>query len=101
MAVENNPYTPELIRNGTVFGLVECIAEYADIDNYIRYLVEEAQTDNAALELLAELLPETNPVLGYSLTTTQAVTLVQGGVKVNALPEYAEFTINHRIAEHR
>ncbi|WFD41773.1 Gly-Xaa carboxypeptidase [Malassezia psittaci] len=32
------------------------------------------------------------------LKTTQAVDLIQGGVKVNALPESAKATVNHRIA---
>ncbi|KAK7466413.1 hypothetical protein VKT23_005135 [Stygiomarasmius scandens] len=34
------------------------------------------------------------------LRTTQAIDLVEGGVKVNALPEKASVVINHRIAEH-
>ncbi|KAJ2977815.1 hypothetical protein NUW54_g11373 [Trametes sanguinea] len=34
------------------------------------------------------------------LRTTQAVDLVQGGVKVNALPEKVSAVVNHRIAEH-
>ena len=63
--------------------------------------MKEAQTDDYALDLLAELLPAQDPTFGPLLTTTQAVTLAHGGVKVNALPEYAEATINHRIAEHR
>ncbi|ORY46626.1 Zn-dependent exopeptidase [Rhizoclosmatium globosum] len=32
------------------------------------------------------------------LTTTQAVDIIQGGLKVNALPEKVSITINHRIA---
>jgi len=33
--------------------------------------------------------------------TTQAIDMVQGGVKVNALPEQAWALVNHRIAVDR
>lgn len=35
------------------------------------------------------------------MRTTQAVDIVRGGVKVNALPERASVVVNHRIGEHR
>ncbi|EEB86907.1 hypothetical protein MPER_15977, partial [Moniliophthora perniciosa FA553] len=41
------------------------------------------------------------PFFDVLLKTTQAVDIIQGGVKVNALPELASVIINHRIAEHR
>lgn len=37
---------------------------------------------------------------GVLLKTTQAVDLINGGVKINALPEVAAAVVNHRIAEH-
>jgi Gly-Xaa carboxypeptidase len=33
--------------------------------------------------------------------TTQAIDLVSGGVKINALPEQARAVVNHRIATDR
>ena len=35
------------------------------------------------------------------LSTTQAVDLIEGGVKVNALPERTSAVVNHRIAAER
>lgn len=40
-------------------------------------------------------------VYGATLRTTQAIDLVWGGVKVNALPERATGVVDHRIAEFR
>lgn len=38
---------------------------------------------------------------GATLRTSQAIDLVWGGVKVNALPERATGVVDHRIAEFR
>ena len=81
--------------------LLECVAEYGAIPDSVRYLIQDAQTDDHALKELANLLPGLDPVFEALLSTTQAVTLVNGGVKVNALLEVAEAVINHRIAEDR
>ena len=67
----------------------------------LRELTRKAVTDDAAKEALQGELLALDPLYGAMLRTTQAVDLVEGGVKVNALPELASAVINHRIAEHR
>ena len=54
----------------------------------------------ATLEELKDALIEAYPEYNAILRTTQAVDLVSGGVKVNALPEVAAAVVNHRIAQH-
>ena len=49
------------------------------------------------LRLLENMLFK-NPVYKSFVGTTQAIDLIQGGVKVNALPESAWAIINHRIS---
>ena len=56
---------------------------------------------DAALEALQQAIVARDPGAAASLGTTQAVDLISGGVKVNALPEKAHVVVNHRIAEHR
>ena len=46
----------------------------------------------------ARLLRVLNPAVLSLLKTTQAVDIIRGGVKVNALPESASAVVNHRIA---
>lgn len=66
----------------------------------VRELVRQALTDDAALaRLTARLVRE--PGFAAVMGTTQAVDVVRGGVKINALPEQVEAIVNHRIAEHR
>lgn len=45
----------------------------------------------------ADVLAQLDETQLFSFTTTQAVDLISGGVKVNALPEQANVVINHRI----
>lgn len=67
----------------------------------LRKLIGQAAEDDNALETLKSTLLQSNPQNAATIRTTQAVDLVQGGVKANALPETASAVINHRIAEHR
>lgn len=67
----------------------------------LRELARKAATDDAALKVLQGRLLASDPLYKAMLETTQAVDLVEGGVKVNALPERASAVVNHRIAEHR
>ena len=102
VAIESNPHTPRLSRNGTVFLMLECIAEHnLHVPEALKDLLEKAREDDDALDQLTELLLSLHPLFGAFLSTTQAVTLIDGGVKVNALPERAEAVVNHRIAEQR
>ncbi|OBZ74255.1 Carboxypeptidase S [Grifola frondosa] len=101
VAIEANPHVPELARSGTAFAMTQCTASYApEYPNYLRQLAQEAVHNDAALERLKEGLLASYPLYTAILSTTQAVDLIQGGVKVNALPERVSAVVNHRIAEH-
>jgi len=101
VAIEDNPHIPALLRSGTPFVSLQCVAEYGpNMPPEFRKLAKEAITDDEALVKLKEaflgFMDEAEP----TLSTTQAVDIVSGGVKVNALPEKATAIVNHRIAEH-
>ena len=102
VAVEAHPHLSILSRTGTVFEVLECAAAYGpNVPFGLESLVKKAKKDDQALEELTALLPSFFPQFGNGIRTTQAVDLVHGGVKVNALPELAEAIVNHRIAEQR
>ncbi|KAJ7309411.1 hypothetical protein DFH08DRAFT_974663 [Mycena albidolilacea] len=79
-----NPFSPFVI----------CLGKYGTIDEDLKQALLNERTWPAAAEMLAEQSP------GYAarLTTTQAVDIVRGGVKVDALPEEAHAIVNHRVA---
>ncbi|KAI6000975.1 hypothetical protein F5J12DRAFT_906522 [Pisolithus orientalis] len=100
-AIEANPHTPELLRNGTPFSAVQCLANYLpSFPEDLRSLAREAVSNDWALARLKDALFKLSPVIRALMATTQAVDVIEGGVKVNALPERASAIVNHRIAEH-
>ncbi|KAI6120771.1 hypothetical protein EDD16DRAFT_1558890 [Pisolithus croceorrhizus] len=100
-AIEASPLTPELHRNGTIFSTIQCLADYSPLfPEDLRTLSHEAVNDDSALARLRDALSKSSPATKAILTTTQAVDLIEGGVKVNALPERASAVVNNRIAEH-
>ena len=104
--LESNPYPLDLTRTSTAFQQVKCEAIHGpSFPPLIRNLVERAEYDDIALDDLAHALVGLDGmqgrVYGALIATTQAVDLVSGGIKVNALPERSEVVVNHRIAQER
>ncbi|VDC06086.1 unnamed protein product [Peniophora sp. CBMAI 1063] len=99
--LEANPLPAVLTRDGTYFKTIQCQAAYdpATPEN-IRQLVAKATYDDDALaELQAELMKADERTFRAFTGTTQAIDLIGGGVKVNALPEHVWAVADHRIAE--
>ncbi|KZT53554.1 carboxypeptidase S [Calocera cornea HHB12733] len=105
-AVEANPIPPRLTRANPFYSTLVCIAEYSpDVPKKARSLIKRSQKSDKALAKLGEWALESLPAgvavlpIGPSLmSTTQAVDLIQGGVKVNALPEQSWAVVNHRVS---
>ncbi|KAI0693188.1 carboxypeptidase S [Cerioporus squamosus] len=102
VAIEENPHEPALVRGGSPYNYTMCAAVYGpEYPSHVRKLALQAgYGDDGALSDLRDALLNTFPTFEAILRTTQAVDLVQGGVKVNALPEKVSAVVNHRIAEH-
>lgn len=100
--LEAHPYEPVLTRTSSAYNATQCIAAYApQYPEELRELARKAVHSDAALERLRDTLLQLFPEYEALLHTTQAVDLIQGGMKVNALPERAAAIINHRISDDR
>ena len=64
----------------------------------LRKSIQKALTSKKAAKSVAELLSKEDIYKRYLMQTSQAVDLVSGGVKINALPEKVYAVVNHRIA---
>jgi len=96
--LEQNPFPHKLTRTTPLFATLQCIGEHAPgIPNSLRDIIRRSTVSDAALQQLQKFI-ENDPLLWSLITTTQAIDLVGGGVKVNALPERAWAVINHRIS---
>ncbi|KAJ6571304.1 hypothetical protein B0H19DRAFT_1129688 [Mycena capillaripes] len=96
--IENHPSAVELSRDSIPYALVQCEAEHgAEIPKALKNLIRRSAHSARALRELKDLLALDN-VFRSLISTTQAVDIVQGGVKSNALPEQAYAVVNHRIS---
>ncbi|KZT65806.1 carboxypeptidase S [Daedalea quercina L-15889] len=96
--IEANPHVPHLNRTSTYYTQLHCQAEHDPLfpPNLKRLVKNSLHCDKALAKLEKELL-KSNPMFGPLSGTTQAVDIIHGGVKSNALPENAYFIMNHRI----
>ncbi|KAH8928232.1 carboxypeptidase S [Atractiella rhizophila] len=97
--LEANPHIPDLIPTNPYYTMLKCGAEHSpDFPLKLKSLVKMAETCPQARKQLEQEIVKTQPRATEMLfTTSQAVDIVGGGVKVNALPELTFVVVNHRI----
>ncbi|SGZ31431.1 BQ5605_C044g12172 [Microbotryum silenes-dioicae] len=93
VALEDHPDPPSMDKGHPMLSYLQCAADHGNMSNTLKKRVRDPTKWNA----LSEDLSQSSEVLRAFLSTTQAIDLVDGGVKVNALPEYTHATINYRI----
>ena len=105
-AIEDHPYEPWFAEENPFLGSLQCGAAHADeFPHKLKKLLPKAgrsagghkggkkkKKDKLALEAA-----KMGPAIKYLFTTSSAVDIVAGGVKVNALPERVHAVVNHRI----
>jgi Gly-Xaa carboxypeptidase len=98
MAIENNPFSGKVTSKNPMFAYLECAAVHAPESSFTmairNKLSKVAQGDGKAQQELAQDLDN----MRYYFRTSQSVAKVNGGVKVNAIPELASAMVNLRLA---
>ncbi|KAG5647466.1 hypothetical protein DXG03_009397 [Asterophora parasitica] len=95
---EAHPFKLELSRRDPFYSTLQCVAEHGkDLPESLRKTIKRSWSSNKALLTLEKEISK-NPVYKALVETTQAIDIVQGGVKANALPEQAWALINHRVS---
>ncbi|KLO11595.1 carboxypeptidase S [Schizopora paradoxa] len=96
--LEQNPFPYSLTRATPLYSTLQCVAEHSpELDSSLREVIKKSISSDRALKQLQDFVAD-DPLMRSLITTTQAIDLIGGGVKVNALPEQAWAVINHRIA---
>ncbi|KAK7687700.1 hypothetical protein QCA50_008916 [Cerrena zonata] len=99
--LEANPHEPHLYRDEPYFTALQCQAILnSELDDDLRGLIKKSRSSDKALFDLEKKLFATDVLADALSKNTQAVDLIGGGVKSNALPENAYAVVNHRIAQH-
>ena len=98
---EENPNEAKLSRGTPMYWKSQCLAAYApDLPKKLRKALKKSVKSDKALKAAQEELFKSKPFHAL-VGTTQAIDLINGGVKTNALPELAWAVVNHRIATDR
>ncbi|KAL4933110.1 M20 family metallopeptidase [Aspergillus undulatus] len=97
VALEASPYEPVIVPDSPIHKRLVCQARYSpDTQPEIEKLLK-----NNDFERLAVEFANTNPLNRFVVQTSQAVDLINGGVKINAMPEKVNLAVNHRVAHHQ
>ncbi|KAI0793902.1 carboxypeptidase S [Fomes fomentarius] len=95
---EEHPYETRLSRGTPTYWKAQCLAAHApDLPHRLRKALKKSVKSDRALKQAQEELFK-DKVFHALVSTTQAIDLINGGVKTNALPEQAWAVVNHRIA---
>lgn len=95
--LEDNPFKPSIDNGNPTLSLFQCLAEHAEhMNKELRRIVLDI--DGVGHRKLFLKLLQRKPELLYTIRTTQALDVIRGGVKINALPEMVSLSINHRLA---
>ncbi|CAM1511815.1 Fc.00g093280.m01.CDS01 [Cosmosporella sp. VM-42] len=93
-ALESHPYDPQLIRGSPVYNYLVCQARYSP--RYVPRIAQMLRRND--IDGLTRELARTSPTSRYLIQTSQAVDIIEGGRKINALPESVTLGVNYRIA---
>lgn len=96
--IENHPFSGRVTKENPMFNYLECAAVHAPESSYPsearKILHKVAQGDINAEKQLAQQLDH----MRYYFRTSQSVGKINGGVKINAIPEAVTTYVNLRLA---
>ncbi|ODO07743.1 hypothetical protein I350_03319 [Cryptococcus amylolentus CBS 6273] len=108
--LESHPHEATIAKESPVYEFVTCAAAFAQgIPKSLKGLIVKAEDgDVKAWKSLPEEIissgmggapagPGQGDSIRSMLSTTQAVDIINGGLKVNALPESVKAVVNHRV----
>lgn len=96
--VESTPHTAQLTDRNPLLKSAHCIGEHSDnLDAGTRKMLKAAGKCPRATQQLVKGLSQV-PSFKYLMQTSQAVDIIQGGLKINALPEQVTVRIDNRVS---
>lgn len=98
--IERDPYAPVFSPKNPTYSYMQCIAAHdpkGKIPKLDKKYIVRAAYDKIANAKVIKMIQE-NIVTKFLIQTSQAIDIISGGEKANALPETTKMLINHRIA---
>ncbi|KUI61666.1 Carboxypeptidase S [Cytospora mali] len=96
--IKENPFQNSLHHGNPALDFMFCVAQHGEVRNdTVRDAIKEVDNDltkaNGFLDKVVPSLPKFDPLF----RTIQSNAVIQGGTKVNVIPERTLLRINHRI----
>lgn len=99
-ALEDHPISPKIEPDGVIAQLYSCVGRWApDLTVAERSSLTRLDKAGNQKKLIKQL--EGNKMSTAMIETTQAIDIINGGVKINALPEKVVMGVDYRIAVHQ
>ncbi|KAI9696621.1 MAG: hypothetical protein M1820_008070 [Bogoriella megaspora] len=98
--LEAHPFSPVLSESNPFRGLLECQVRYTP-QAIERWLEKALMKGGSGRDIGPRLVEERGDSVRYLMQTSQAVDIIDGGAKDNALPESVTALVNYRVAVHQ
>ncbi|KAK6454906.1 Gly-X carboxypeptidase [Scheffersomyces xylosifermentans] len=96
--IEKDQYSPLLTTKNPVLNYLQCLAVNSNaLSTLAKKAILRAGFDKFANSKVVKQLSQ-NPLSKYLIKTSQAIDIIEGGEKANALPENVKLVVNHRVA---
>ncbi|EON96418.1 putative carboxypeptidase s protein [Phaeoacremonium minimum UCRPA7] len=97
--IEADPYEPHFHSENPFLGLLQCGAAHSpEFPSKLKKLLPSHQERVCGKkDKLAQEASKLGDEIKYLFTTSAAPDIIEGGVKVNALPERTRLVVNHRV----
>ena len=94
---ENEKFSPLLVEENPMMSFFECVGEHGRLPEDIADAAKSVRYDEDARSLIINYTNSV-PAIAYSMRSSQAIDIIDGGDKANALPRLVKAVINHRLA---
>lgn len=95
--IEKDQYPSSLTTKNPILNYLQCLAVNSDkLPSLTKKVILRAGFDKLANSKIVLFL-RNNPLTKYLITTSQAIDIIDGGEKANALPEHVKVVVNHRV----
>lgn len=96
--IESNPFEPVLSAHNPYYQFLQCLAVHSDeLDPAFRAAILNAGHNIVANRAVQKAI-SADRLTRYNIQTSQALDLVSGGLKINALPEEVVLAVNFRVS---
>ncbi|CUM55506.1 unnamed protein product [Debaryomyces tyrocola] len=96
--IERDPFQPILTTENPILDYLQCAAVHSKkMPSLTKKTILRAGFDKLANSKVLKSL-QANNITRYLVETSQALDIIQGGEKANALPEDVKLLVNHRVA---